>query len=140
MMRLYYHNSDGDMVEVPEHGRWTRADLWVKLEDVDAELERVEGKSRRKAKAADITQDALLAAVSAVSRSGGAVLGGEGEWRTATLWDVQEALSQFPPKVVLAKLRSAVKRGLLKGCTCGCRGEFEIVNQSPKMSEKSGSA
>jgi len=39
-------------------------------------------------------------------------------------WEIQRALSEFPPKVVLAKLRSMVKRGVLDGCACGCRGDF----------------
>lgn len=39
-------------------------------------------------------------------------------------FDIQDELSLFPWKVVLAKLRSMVKRDVLHGCTCGCRGNF----------------
>lgn len=47
--------------------------------------------------------------------------------RWSSLWDVQDALPDVPPKVVLAKLRSMIKRKLLNGCTCGCRGDFELL-------------
>ncbi len=56
-----------------------------------------------------------------------AVRGRYGVDRWATTWDIQAHLSQFPPKVVLAKLRSARKRGLLNGCACGCRGDWEVM-------------
>lgn len=39
-------------------------------------------------------------------------------------FEIQAELSSFPDKVVLAKLRSMVKRGLLSGCACGCSGNF----------------
>jgi hypothetical protein len=42
----------------------------------------------------------------------------------AAWWDIADCLSQFPPKVVRAKLASMVKRKVLKGCPCGCRGDF----------------
>jgi hypothetical protein len=45
----------------------------------------------------------------------------------AFTWDVQKVLSVYPPKVVLAKLRSARKRGLVDGCGCGCRGDWEVL-------------
>lgn len=68
-------------------------------------------------KASDISDEACLAAVRAV----------RGKW--APDWsmrsDIQEELNAYPPKVVLAKLKQLVKRKLLSGCTCGCRGDFE---------------
>ena len=42
----------------------------------------------------------------------------------ALLGDIQDAMPDVPPRVVLAKLRGMVKRGLLTGCDCGCRGDF----------------
>ncbi len=39
-------------------------------------------------------------------------------------WDCTPA---FPPKVVQAKLRAMVKRGVLSGCACGCRGDFQLA-------------
>ena len=32
-----------------------------------------------------------------------------------------------PPKVALAKMRSLIRRGLVEGCGCGCRGDFESM-------------
>ena len=55
-----------------------------------------------------------------------AVRGRRGVPQWSSLWDVQGELPKVPPKVVLAKLRSMVKRGVLRGCACGCRGDFEI--------------
>ena len=42
----------------------------------------------------------------------------------ASLMWIDEELPDFPPKVILAKLKGMVKRGLIHGCTCGCRGDF----------------
>jgi len=44
-------------------------------------------------------------------------------------WDLEERLPQYPPKVILAKCRSMLRRGLITGCPCGCRGNFEIVSE-----------
>lgn len=43
---------------------------------------------------------------------------------SSTLWDIPAAFPSAPPKVVLAKLASLVRRGVLDGCACGCRGDF----------------
>jgi len=32
-------------------------------------------------------------------------------------------------KLQLAKMKQLIKRGLADGCTCGCRGDFEITNK-----------
>lgn len=32
-------------------------------------------------------------------------------------------------KVVLAKAHQLIKRGLLDGCDCGCRGDFEVTSK-----------
>lgn len=34
---------------------------------------------------------------------------------------------QAPHKVVLAKAAALIKRKLMTGCTCGCRGDFELT-------------
>lgn len=45
-------------------------------------------------------------------------------------WDVQTALEvalgcvDVPDKLLLAKARRLESRGLLGGCTCGCRGDW----------------
>lgn len=47
----------------------------------------------------------------------------------ACTWRIQDEFPQFPRKVVMAKLCSLVKRGMLEGCTCGCRGDFELTDK-----------
>lgn len=34
-----------------------------------------------------------------------------------------------PPKLRLAKMRGLINRGLVTGCACGCRGDFEITDK-----------
>jgi hypothetical protein len=34
----------------------------------------------------------------------------------------------FPQKLVIAKARKLMRRGLLEGCDCGCRGDFELTD------------
>lgn len=36
-----------------------------------------------------------------------------------------------PEKVALAKMRSLIKRKLVDGCPCGCRGDFRLPEESP---------
>lgn len=43
---------------------------------------------------------------------------------------VQSAMpTGTPPKLQLAKMRQLIKRGLVSGCGCGCRGDFEITKK-----------
>jgi hypothetical protein len=39
-----------------------------------------------------------------------------------------------PDRVIIAKMRSLIKRGLVTGCTCGCRGNYEITDKGRKES------
>lgn len=72
-------------------------------------------------KASDIPDDAAMEAVKQTQ-------GMHGVPYWSTLWDVQRALPKFPPKVVIAKLASLVRRGKLNGTAKeGDRGDFEIV-------------
>jgi len=32
-----------------------------------------------------------------------------------------------PEKVAYAKMRSLIRKGLVDGCVCGCRGDFELT-------------
>lgn len=43
-------------------------------------------------------------------------------------WTLERMLPMFPPPVVLAKASALIRRGLLRGCDCGCRGDFEITD------------
>lgn len=39
--------------------------------------------------------------------------------------DFADYFPELPEKVVLAKMKTMIRRGLIDGCTCGCRGDFE---------------
>lgn len=67
-------------------------------------------------KTSDIPDEAFLAAVQAVHNS-------TGMW--AYVHQLAEALD-VPHKLVLSKARRLINRGVLDGCACGCRGDFEI--------------
>lgn len=41
--------------------------------------------------------------------------------------DVERCMPMFPARVVLAKAAALIARGLLNGCTCGCRGDWEVT-------------
>lgn len=76
---------------------------------------------QRRQAAKDVPDAAVLEAIRQNIRSRGiCVLG-------ACLWEIQELLPLFHPKVVHAKLRSMRRRGLISGCACGCRGDFNII-------------
>jgi hypothetical protein len=51
--------------------------------------------------------------------------------RWTFIWDVQRSTERHapgvPPKVVMAKIKSLIKRKLLDGCPCGCRGDFVLT-------------
>lgn len=56
----------------------------------------------------------------------------KGYW--ANRWEVGVALGdiyvlpeEIPEKVVMAKARRLINRGLMTGCPCGCRGDFELT-------------
>lgn len=38
-----------------------------------------------------------------------------------------------PEKVALAKMRRLIARGLVDGCPCGCRGDFELTDKGREM-------
>lgn len=42
-------------------------------------------------------------------------------------WDLAERWPDYPWKVRLAKARQLLKRKLIAGCGCGCRGDFELT-------------
>lgn len=48
----------------------------------------------------------------------------------AMRWDVHTALEAVmgpvPEKVVLAKAKKLIRSGKMDGCTCGCRGDFQL--------------
>ena len=71
-------------------------------------------------KASDISDERIMQAVKETQG-----ICGVPHW--SSLYQINENLKEFPEKVILAKLKSMVKKKKLKGCTCGCRGDFEIL-------------
>lgn len=73
-------------------------------------------------KAADLRDSDVLLAVWE--------LGGKdpGEFAKAFTWDIAKRFPGVPEKVVVAKLKALKRRGLVDGCTCGCRGDFTLVD------------
>lgn len=84
--------------------------------------------------ARDITAEQFVAAIETAGRLCGR--------STATRWDVAMVLGGLsdhvdsdpvlevpgvPEKVVLAKARKLIRQGVISGCACGCRGDFEVV-------------
>jgi hypothetical protein len=67
--------------------------------------------------AKDVDTDALLRLVAPASI--------DERW-TMFSWLVDN-LPAVPPKVLRAKLAKLIKQGLLDGCVCGCRGDFELT-------------
>jgi hypothetical protein len=35
----------------------------------------------------------------------------------------------IPDKLAHAKMNALIRNGLVKGCTCGCRGDYEITDK-----------
>ena len=52
-------------------------------------------------------------------------------WYFGNERDVSQAMPKDLPneKLVLAKMRQLMRRGLVDGCDCGCRGDFEITEK-----------
>ena len=73
-----------------------------------------------KPKASDISDATMLDAVARFLHEHGK------PW--ATTWDLQEMFPEFPLKVVVAKCGQLIWRGLMNGCTCGCRGDFRLTH------------
>lgn len=49
-------------------------------------------------------------------------------WMWVHRWDLEPILGfWYPEKVIMAKMRSLIRRGVVDGCPCGCRGDFEII-------------
>lgn len=77
--------------------------------------------------AKDISDESVLAAIERVAKPG-STDGYMGLAPSASRWDIAWQLGgDLPEKVLLAKLRTMVRRGVLEGCTCGCRGDFHIL-------------
>lgn len=51
---------------------------------------------------------------------------------------IQQAMPDgVPEKLALRKMNSLINRGLVDGCGCGCRGDFEITMKGLKILQDS---
>lgn len=88
--------------------------------------------------ARDIPDELFLEAMQIAARERAEVQG----WSRplpANRWDIGAVLATghiadfdaetpgVPPKVVLAKAKRLIARGVIRGCDCGCRGDFELT-------------
>lgn len=47
--------------------------------------------------------------------------------------------SETPDKLVHAKMRKLISKGLIDGCPCGCRGDFELTEKGlERIEEETG--
>lgn len=91
---------------------------------------------RRRMSCKDISDDDFMTAVETVCLM-------QGRW--ALRWEVAAVLAgrvedvgngviedydNMPWKLVVAKARKLIRRGVLSGCYCGCRGDFELMQLS----------
>lgn len=79
-------------------------------------------------KAADIQDRDFLAAVAEIQRIGGSWA----NWRRSREYGngeggIMDRFPEVPEKVMYAKARRLLKRELMTGCACGCRGGFELT-------------
>jgi len=47
--------------------------------------------------------------------------------RWMQIWDLERLMPHIPEKLIRAKMGQLIKRGLVDGCACGCRGDFYIT-------------
>lgn len=92
-------------------------------------------------KAADIADDLFLAGVRELRQV--PMIHGTSDYGWVMRWEIDAWLSEqlgvdVPWKVSLAKARKLIKRGLLDGCACGCRGDYVIPGEKPTAEELAG--
>lgn len=74
-------------------------------------------------KAADIADETVLALIRELRQP---TTYGSQRYLGVPRSELEDRLASFPGKVVQAKTRSMMKRGLLDGCDCGC-GAFWLI-------------
>lgn len=75
----------------------------------------------RKIKCADIPDRPILEFLE--------TLGRWGTWYSGAANSVTNAMpADIPWRLVHAKMRRLIHRGLVNGCSCGCRGDFELTD------------
>ena len=67
----------------------------------------------------------------------------DGKWATwgdgHSMPTVQDVMPKdIPIKVQLAKMKNLIKKGLVSGCGCGCRGDFAITKKGIQRLDSGG--
>lgn len=52
---------------------------------------------------------------------------GQPLWLPLPVWLAMPDGKDLPGPLVIAKMQSLIKRGLVDGCSCGCRGDYKIT-------------
>ena len=81
-------------------------------------------KGRMQAK--DLDDRKVLAAVEKLAHADGPYVVTKPHWVMA--WDLEKELGiEETGRLLLAKCGALIRKGLLSGCACGCRGDFELT-------------
>lgn len=43
------------------------------------------------------------------------------------IWELERVMPHVPEKVIRAKMKSLLRRKLIEGCSCGCRGDYYLL-------------
>ena len=43
--------------------------------------------------------------------------------------DIEQRIETWPEKILRAKLSKMLRKGLVNGCCCGCRGDFTLTEK-----------
>lgn len=89
---------------------------------------------RKMVQAKHIPDEEFVAAVDRVSRQpycDGVPPPADGRWCHTD--DLAREMPGMPWKVILAKARRVISRDLVEGCTCGCRGDFEVTDKGREL-------
>lgn len=57
----------------------------------------------------------------------------QGQWSSHCWGPLAEFLKQWPDKLAFSKLKTLHRRGLVGGCPCGCRGDWEITDKGLEL-------
>lgn len=57
----------------------------------------------------------------------------KGAW--VNTWDFEPPYSDLPDNLFRAKMGKLLKRGLLTGCNCSCRGDYELTDKGREFLE-----
>lgn len=78
-------------------------------------------------KCADIPDQAIIDAINQCIDEKTIEYGSQALW--AHIWDLTPKFPEFPERLVRAKLYKMIRAKKISGCTCGCRGDFEVIGQ-----------